>query len=203
MAADVGSMFQYWKKFDLRRLQVSAILTFLCLFFRRYALSRCLGVCYLVFRLNARLKSALFALIVIRNWSPLCLCSVQSLIRGGGAAEQAVCSAHRWGISTADSTAASPLRLLLLSALLTPARTSSPPASPLSQPRKLLMRLRISVPGRRAATFPPAQCFLRLVWMSAASAAPQRSLTVVHTDLSALIPAVWGISQPGSLLWCS
>ncbi|CAG02480.1 unnamed protein product, partial [Tetraodon nigroviridis] len=24
MAADVGSMFQYWKKFDLRRLQVSA-----------------------------------------------------------------------------------------------------------------------------------------------------------------------------------
>uniref|UniRef100_A0A0E9RHB4 Uncharacterized protein n=1 Tax=Anguilla anguilla TaxID=7936 RepID=A0A0E9RHB4_ANGAN len=25
MAADVGSMFQYWKKFDLRRLQVSAI----------------------------------------------------------------------------------------------------------------------------------------------------------------------------------
>lgn len=33
MAADVGSMFQYWKKFDLRRLQVSAILTFLALFF--------------------------------------------------------------------------------------------------------------------------------------------------------------------------
>lgn len=32
MAADVGSMFQYWKKFDLRRLQVSAILTFLVLF---------------------------------------------------------------------------------------------------------------------------------------------------------------------------
>lgn len=29
MAADVGSMFEYWKKFDLRRLQVSAILTFL------------------------------------------------------------------------------------------------------------------------------------------------------------------------------
>lgn len=33
MAADVGSMFQYWKKFDLRRLQVSAILTFLVWFF--------------------------------------------------------------------------------------------------------------------------------------------------------------------------
>lgn len=32
MAADVGSMFQYWKKFDLRRLQVSAFLTFLALF---------------------------------------------------------------------------------------------------------------------------------------------------------------------------
>lgn len=26
MAADVGSMFQYWKKFDLRRLQVSILL---------------------------------------------------------------------------------------------------------------------------------------------------------------------------------
>ncbi|CAK6959569.1 Protein CASP [Scomber scombrus] len=33
MAADVGSMFQYWKKFDLRRLQVSAILTFFSAYF--------------------------------------------------------------------------------------------------------------------------------------------------------------------------
>lgn len=32
MAADVGSMFQYWKKFDLRRLQVSAFLTSLARF---------------------------------------------------------------------------------------------------------------------------------------------------------------------------
>lgn len=48
MAADVGSMFQYWKKFDLRRLQVSAILTFLGLFFRRNASLLYSAVCYLV-----------------------------------------------------------------------------------------------------------------------------------------------------------
>lgn len=48
MAADVGSMFQYWKKFDLRRLQVSAIPTFLVLFLRRYVFLLCSGVCRLV-----------------------------------------------------------------------------------------------------------------------------------------------------------
>ncbi len=48
MAADVGSMFQYWKKFDLRRLQVSAILTFLGLFFQRYVLLLYSAACYLV-----------------------------------------------------------------------------------------------------------------------------------------------------------
>lgn len=46
MAADVGSMFQYWKKFDLRRLQVSAILTFPGSFLQRYVLLLYSGVCY-------------------------------------------------------------------------------------------------------------------------------------------------------------
>lgn len=39
MAADVGSMFQYWKKFDLRRLQVSAFLTFLAFLAPRCAVA--------------------------------------------------------------------------------------------------------------------------------------------------------------------
>lgn len=87
MAADVGSMFQYWKKFDLRRLQVSAILTFLALFFSGtscYCTPECAGL----FRADVKRKTALFALIVIRNWSLSCLCSVQSLISGGATAEQ-------------------------------------------------------------------------------------------------------------------
>lgn len=88
MAADVGSMFQYWKKFDLRRLQVSAILTFLGLFLQRYVSPLLSGVCYLVFGANIKRKLAVFALIVIRNWSLFCLCSVQSLISGGATAEQ-------------------------------------------------------------------------------------------------------------------
>lgn len=66
MAADVGSMFQYWKKFDLRRLQVSAILTFLGLFFQRYVLLL-YPVCVVSFWVNVRRKLAVFALIVIRN----------------------------------------------------------------------------------------------------------------------------------------
>lgn len=50
---------------------------------------------------------ALFALIVIRNWSLFCLCSVQSLISGGATVEQRrLRSRHRSGISTADSTGA-------------------------------------------------------------------------------------------------
>ena len=69
MAADVGSMFQYWKKFDLRRLQVSAILTFLGLFSQRYVSSTCPAACRLVFGANEPRKPALLALIVIRNWS--------------------------------------------------------------------------------------------------------------------------------------
>lgn len=67
MAADVGSMFQYWKKFDLRRLQVSAFLTFLAFFPPRCALAPLPGAPSPDLGANAKRKLAAFASIVIRN----------------------------------------------------------------------------------------------------------------------------------------
>ncbi len=51
--------------------------------------------CVALFRANVRRKLAAFALIVIRNWSLFCLCSVQSLISGGATVEQhSLCVSH-------------------------------------------------------------------------------------------------------------
>lgn len=67
MAADVGSMFQYWKKFDLRRLQVSDILTFLALFLPAVRLLAACRRALSHFWVHVKRKLAAFALIVIRN----------------------------------------------------------------------------------------------------------------------------------------
>jgi len=79
MAADVGSMFQYWKKFDLRRLQVSAFRLFYAFFLQRCVSPVLPGARWGVWG-SCTVQLAGFALIVIRNWSLFCLCSVQSLI---------------------------------------------------------------------------------------------------------------------------